>query len=153
MRGLMAASFVWRRLAVRCAPPPGLPASVLGSISAGVLGHRGPGAFRHGRPRFPSGKFCDAEISGRIGRGEEGEGGRGRCVRTGAGLGGDASHPARPLLSLRPGSGRGAPNPAPRAFPRRKGGPSWHHPEAKCPEYGNSFVVDLLPLLKYNWYR
>lgn len=75
MRGLMAAaSFVWRRLAVRCAPPPGLPASVLGSFSAGVLGHRGPGAFRHGRPRFPSGKFCDAEISGRIGRGGGGGG-------------------------------------------------------------------------------
>lgn len=81
--------------------PPGLPASGLLCKPAGFLRHRGPGVLRQGRPRFPSGKFCDAEISGRIGRGEEGEGGRGCCVRTSAGLGCDASHPARPLLSLR----------------------------------------------------
>lgn len=109
LRGLMAAaSFVWRRPAVlRGRPPtpipipPGLPASGFACKPAGLLRPRRPGASRQGRPRFPSGKFCDAEISGRIGRGEEGEGGQGRCVRTCAGLGGDASHPARPLLSLR----------------------------------------------------
>lgn len=81
----------------------GLPASGLLCILAAFLPHRGPGASRQGRPRFPSGKFCDAEISGRIGRGGRGggrEGSRGRCVRTGAGLGGDASRPARPLLSF-----------------------------------------------------
>lgn len=154
MRGLMAAaSFVWRRLAVRRAPLLACPPACSGAFQPGFLATAGPVRLGMGGRCSRVESFVTQKFQGGLGGGEAGEeGGRGRCVRTGAGLGGDASHPARPLLSLWPGTGRGAPNPAPRAFPRLRGGPNWHR-EAKCPEYGNSFVVDLLPPLKYNWYR
>lgn len=68
-------------------PPPhthtphgGLRASELSPCLAAPLGSsatEGPVLPRPGRPRFPSGKFCDAEISGRIGRAGA-EGGVGR---------------------------------------------------------------------------
>lgn len=63
---------------------PGLPSPGLFFRSSPVSAASGPWPAR---PRFRSGKFCDAEDSRRSGEGRDGEeGGMGRCVRGGAGL-------------------------------------------------------------------
>lgn len=77
-------------------PPAGSYASQPGFFSTAGPVCRGRGGRGSRVESFVTQKFQ----GGLGGGGEEGEGGRGRCVRSCAGLGGDASHPARPLLSL-----------------------------------------------------